>query len=471
MGEEIGTSSFAAGDFARFAERLQVETAAAGDMFAAGAFSADGYSIGFEIEAWLLDHAFFPNPINEAFLAAMGDPLVVPELSRFNVELNCAPAPISGDVFSRVAAELTALWARCEKVAHGLDANIVMIGTLPVIRDDDLSLANISPLKRYRALNHEVLRQRHGRAVRIAVDGRETIDTEHCDVMLEAATTSFQVHLKTPAALAHQYWNASAMASGPLLAAAANAPFLFGRDLWDETRIPVFEQAIDLPGRDGLERVGFGRRYLDRSLFELFAENAAEFPVLLPLAFDEPASQLRHLRLHNGTIWRWNRPLIGVEDDGRAHLRIEHRTLPAGPTIADMIANAALYVGLAHDLVARGEAATPSLPFATARANFYAAARQGLAAMLTWPGIGPAPAQTLLLDHLIPAARRGLAGLGVARDGDAFIDLVEQRVRAGRNGAAWQRASRAANGGDFRRMMAAYCERQRSGLPLFQWDL
>jgi hypothetical protein len=471
VGEEIKSASFAPADFDRFEKRLRQETATARAMFDNKVFSESGYSLGFEIEAWLLDHGFFPNPVNEAFLAAIRHPLVVPELSRFNVELNCTPEPLAGDVFTRMTRELTDLWARCEEVAHGLDTNIVMIGTLPVIRDEDLRLENISPLKRYYALNHEVLRRRGGRGIKVAISGADTLRSEHQDVMLEAATTSFQIHLKTPAALAHLYWNASAMASGPLIAAAGNAPFLFGKDLWRETRIPLFEQAVDLPGGAGVPRVGFGSGYLRQSLFELFADNAANYPVLLPLHFDDPPAALRHLGLHNGTIWRWNRPLIGIEPDGRAHLRIEHRILPAGPSMTDMMANAALYVGLVHELVMRGMADAPELGFAAARENFYAGARLGLEARMQWPGTSGLSADALLLRHLIPAARAGLTRLGVADDGDGLIDIVEHRVATGQTGAAWQRQSLAANAGDFRQMMAAYCERQRSGAPVSQWAL
>ena len=106
---------------------------------------------------------------------------------------------------------------------------MVMIGTLPTIRDEDLTLANMSPLNRFYALNREVLRQCHGRALRVDILGREHLISEHRDVMLEAATTSFQIHLKAPARLAHLYYNASIAISAPVLAACGNAPFLFGK--------------------------------------------------------------------------------------------------------------------------------------------------------------------------------------------------------------------------------------------------
>jgi len=468
MGEEIATFEFDSADFCRFAARLEAETALVGELFADRALAESGFSLGFEIEAWLLDHAYFPTSGNEAFLAAIDHPLVVPELSRFNVELNCTPQPLTGDVFTRMAAEIEALWAHCEQVAHGLDSNLVAIGTLPVICDEDLRLDNISPQKRYRALNDELLRQRRGEPVRVVIDGRESLVSQHFDVMLEAATTSFQIHLKTPASLAHHYWNASAMIAGPLLAGATNAPFLFGRDLWDETRIPLFEQSVNLP-HSSLERVGFGRGYVG-SLLELFRENS-DHPVLLPLDYGTPVTALRHFRLHNGTIWRWTRPLIDFEADGTAHLRIEHRSLPSGPSVLDMLANTAAYVGLIHEIVQRGEAEVPTLAFSAARRNFYESARLGLEAELTWPGLGAIGARRLLSEQLVPLARAGLARLGIGGDGEGYLDLYEQRVRHGLTGTVWQRRSLARNAGDFSRMMADYCEQQRSANPVCQWAL
>lgn len=473
MGEDISRSSFEDADFERFAARLRQETGLLSDKAREGGFSEDGYVIGFEIEAWLLDHGFFPNPVNEEFLAAMADPLVVPELSRFNVELNCAPLPLSGDVLSRSHAALSELLARCNRVAHGLDSNIVTIGTIPVLRDRDLSLDNLTPHERYRALNHEIFRLRKGRPIRVEIAGDDYLCDEHCDVMLEAATTSFQVHLKTPARLAHRFYNASVMASGPVLAAAANSPFLFGRALWHETRIPLFEQSVGLSDHDGEQgRVTFGRGYVKSSPVEILAENAARYPVLLPLAFDDPPEAFRHVRLHNGTIWRWNRPLVGFEDDGTPHLRIEHRTMPSGPTVIDMMANAALYVGLVRAMVDEGFDEAGGLAFADAEANLRAAARSGLGAAFRWPGADRAPADALLLDELVPMAERGLAAFGIAAaDRDLYLGVVATRVRTGRNGAAWQRAAREAHKGDFRELMAAYCEGQRSGAPVHEWDL
>ncbi len=471
MGEEIERAGFTRDDFVRFADRLAEETEIARGLFVADGFSRSGHMLGFEIECWILDHNCFPASINQRLLETLAHPLVVPELSRFNVELNCEPLSLMSGVLDRAAKGLSQLWAECNAVAHTLDANMVMIGTLPTIRDEDLTVGNMSPLNRFYALNREVMRQRRGQALRVDIEGRDHLISEHRDVMLEAATTSFQIHLKAPADLAHLYYNASIAISGPVLAACGNAPFLFGKCLWEETRIPLFEQAVAVAGANSTSRrVSMGSGYLTASCLEVFEQNRCEYPVLLPMFYDEPPAALRHLRLHNGTIWRWNRPLIGFDRDGAPHLRIEHRVLPAGPTICDMIANAALYLGLTRYVALSGQGGASGLPYADALRNFYAAARHGLDATIVWPGAGAITADVLLLERLIPKAREGLADLGVDEGKGRFLDIVEARVRSRQTGACWQRKAFEAYGRDMYKLMATYCERQRSGAPVHEWD-
>ncbi|MEK4033843.1 hypothetical protein WOC76_14790 [Methylocystis sp. IM3] len=467
MGEEIKATGFTGEDKARFAARLAEETECARALFAADKFSRSGHMLGFEVETWILDHNYFPAPINQRLLETLDNPLVVPELSRFNLELNCEPLTLEGDALGRAQDRLMEVWRQCNEAAHRLDANLVLIGTLPTIRDEDMTLGNMSPLNRYYALNSEVLRMRGGRPLRVDILGREHLVSEHRDLMLEAATTSFQVHLKSPADLAHLYYNASIAASAPILAASGNAPFLFGKALWEETRIPLFEQAVDVPGP---ARVCMGSGYAGQSLLEIFEENLRDYDPLLPIAFEDGPDALRHLRLHNGVIWRWNRPLIGFDADGAPHLRVEHRILPAGPTFIDMMANAALYLGLARALAVQGDNGTGGLSFEEARRNFYTAARHGLDAVLIWTGVGEIGADRLLTERLIPLARQGLSDLGVT-DARGHLDVIEARVRSGQTGAAWQRKALDACDGDLFAMMAAYCEGQRSGAPVHEWDL
>jgi hypothetical protein len=474
VGQEIERTHFRAQDFQRFRHCLVQETALLEAWLREGRFDQDSYVGGFELEAWLVDHNFFPLPRNQEYLTRLSNPLVVPELSRFNVELNATPQPLAGQALRRLEHELTQTWRHCLQVAHELECQLVMIGILPTIRQQDLTLSNISPLNRYYALNEQVLKLRRGRPLRLDINGRDRLALTHDDVMLEAATTSFQVHLQAPASDAARYFNAAQILSAPMVALAANSPFLFQRDLWDETRVPVFEQAVDV-GDDAhpeRRRVTFGSGYLYDDAAAYYQENVERFPVLLPISFAEGAGQLRHLRLHNGTIWRWNRLLIGFDAANVPHLRVEHRVMPAGPSIVDMISNAAVYLGASRFLAGLRRAPEADLPFAQARDNFYTAARDGLDAHIVWLDGDEVSMRSLLLDEILHMAREGLLLLGAdADDIEHYLAIAETRTRTGQNGAAWQRAHIAKYGRDFFRLTADYLEHQRSAMPVHEWPI
>jgi hypothetical protein len=310
VGRDIDGRRFDPQDFECFAAALAKETQQLESWLAAGRFDDSGFVVGFEVEACLVDRNYLPVPENEEFLKRLAHPFVVPELSRFNIELNGTPQQATGRGLSRLEAELDATWRRCLEVGHDVETSLIMIGILPTLRNRDLTLANISPRNRYYALNEQVLRQRAGRPLRLNVSGRDHLELYHPDVMLEAAATSFQVHLQVPVSEIHRYYNASLILSAPLTALAANSPFLFGRSLWEETRIPLFEQSVDTGDAETpeLRRVTFGSGYMDSPLAH-FRKNLDCYPALLPMEFADGASRLRHLRLHNGTIWRWNRVL------------------------------------------------------------------------------------------------------------------------------------------------------------------
>ncbi len=455
MGQEIRQSHFTRQDFRRFRARLRQETAALSDWFHAGQFAPAGGVAGFEIEAWLVDRQGQPAPLNRVFLERLADPLVVPELSVFNIELNTPPLPLRGDALRRMHVNLDNLWQRCQRIAAELDAAVVLIGILPTLRDSDLTVDRMSDQRRYRAINDQILRRRRGRPMELAIDGVETLRLTHHDVMLEAATTSFQTHLQVAASEAAAFFNAALALSAPMVAVAANSPLLFGKVLWEETRIPLFEQGVALAGgarsdNPAYRRVTFGSGYIRESLLELFAENRAYYPPLLPVDLSaEPVERLPHLRLHNGTIWRWNRPLLGFELDGTPHLRIEHRVMPAGPSIPDTIANAALYYGLIYELARMTPPVGAMLDFAHCRANFYAAARDGLRAEVVWLNGRRLPLRQLLLEELLPLARRGLRALDIdAADAAEYLDLIAARVESGGTGADWQRRFLARHGPD-----------------------
>jgi hypothetical protein len=473
VGQEIAQTRFSEHDHARFARSLADETALLEDWLREGRFRATGHTVGFELEAWLIDRNCFPLPSNEAFLARLASPLVVPELSKFNVELNGTPQVLAADAFARMEVELTRTWRRCLEVAHELEGTLIMIGILPTVRERDLTLANISPLNRYYALNRQVLERRGRAPLRIDIRGRENLELTHADVMLEAATTSFQVHLQAPSARIVRYFNAASILSGPLVALAANAPFLFGADLWDESRIPLFEQAVDsaegTPGQ--ARRVTFGEDYLHASAHECFAENLARFAPLLPMRIEDGVQRLDHLRLHNGTIWRWNRLLIGFDGDA-PHLRIEQRAMPAGPSVRDMVANAAVYAGASRILAQRLPAPESELPFEQARENFYRCARHGLSAQVRWLDGRERTAAALLRDEILPMAGEGLSALGIdARDIGTYLDVARARVRSGQNGASWQRLHAHKHARDLFRLTADYLEHQRSAMPVHEWPV
>ena len=477
MGQEIEEVQFTPDDFVEYARRLRTETVLLSQWFSDEIFSPRDRMGGFELEAWLVDSLGHPAPVNEMFLKHLDNPMVVPELARFNVELNDHPQHLWGSALSRFEASLGATWQQCRQAADELQLRLMMIGILPTLEVAELTQANMSDLKRYRALNEQILRLREGRPLELDISGREHLRVANNSVMLEAATTSFQLHLKVHPRAARRACNAAMIVSAPLVAVSANSPYLFGHDLWSETRIPLFEQSVAVGGFAGashgpLRRVTFGTGYVRDTILECFIENEQHYPLLLPMQFHDGLEQMSHVRLHNGTIWRWNRPLIGFDYDGIPHLRIEHRVIPGGPTIADMIANAALFYGLMQALMTTEVPPEQQLPFATARDNFYTAAQHGLDAHVTWLDGKRSSVQHLLLDHLVPLARQGLEQLEIDRDDiDRYLGIIEARARTGQTGTRWQRAYVERHGGDLAAMTHAYYEQQEKGAPVHEWEM
>ncbi len=472
MGQEISRSSFSEEDFKRFRDRVIAETALLEQWMADGVLDQGEAMAGSEIEAWLVTDRGLPSPVNQAFLRHMDDPLVVPELSTFNVELNTCPVPFADGMFDHMHEELAALWQRCEVAANREAAHMLMIGILPTVQQSDLCLENISAMQRYQALNEQVLRMRNDQPLALDILAREHLVAEHDDVMLEAATTSFQIHLKIPPQQAARAYNLSKIISAPMVALSANSPFLFGHELWDETRIPLFEQSVAVGASDYSKRVTFGVRYAEHSIMECFEANRDRYPVLLPQLMDEPVESLAHLRLHNGTIWRWNRPLVGISENGKAHIRIEHRVIPSGPSILDVIANAAFYFGLTQELMAMEKDAEARLPFIDAKENFYSSACRGLDARIVWFDGQEGSVADLCLQKLIPQARAGLLRLGIGtQEADRWLDIIEARAASRQTGARWQREWISRNGKDFPAMVRTYRMRQDSAQPVSAWKI
>ncbi len=470
MGQEIHRIDFTPEAFEEYRRRLCAETVLLAAWEREGRLHSAPFRLGFELEGWLVDGAGAPAPRNAEFLAELADPQVVPELARFNFEINDDPLDFAPGMFDCMHASFQARWARCEAAARRLGLQVLSIGILPTVGQAHLHLGNLSAMVRYRALNEQVFRLRDGAPIELAIDGEESLRHTHRDVMLEAAATSLQIHLQVGGEQAVRAFNAAKIVSAATVAVGANSPFFLQHRLWEETRIPLFEQAVAVGGSDYSRRVTFGIRYAYESLLEPFIANLERYPVLLPDLMDERPERLAHLRLHNGTIWRWNRPLVGFDTQGRPHYRIEHRVVAAGTSAADLVADTAFFIGLVRALIAETAPPETRLSFALARENFYRAARHGLAARVRWLDGSEGLLDRLVVERLLPLARDGLrvAGLGDAEIA-RWLGIVEARVRSGITGAAWQRRWIDVHGPDWPGLVMAYAERQATGRPVHEW--
>ena len=477
MGRDIPSSIFSKADFEEFRDRLRDETRILMTWLNEDAFEKTASGVcGFELEGWLVDENYKPSPTNDELLERVESPLVFHELSKFNFEINSAPHNIEGNLLSALESELVQTWSHCQCHAGEMGVNILATGILPTIKDEMMTMDNMSSCPRFFALNKQVLRLRKNEPVKIRIEGKDSLYVERHDIMMEAVSTSLQIHLQVNHLEAGRRFNTSQVLAAPMVAAGANSPFLFGKALWDETRIPTFEQAVPVASfrdshGDQIGRVTFGTGYVRNSILELFLENLDGYPVLLPQIFDEDTNLLSHLRLHNGTIWRWNRPLIGHDDKGNPHIRIEHRVIAAGPSMTDVVANIALFLGLMNYYSNGDVPLDQEIPFETAKDNFYEAAKYGLNANVKWIGEKEVLLQLLLLESLLPNAREGLLKAGLTkRDVSYYIDdIMKNRISSKQNGAAWQRLSIEKHRGDFREMTHDYFENQRRNIPVYRW--
>ncbi len=472
MGQEITDSRFDQAAFVEFKRRLDDETALLKEWLAQGRLRSTQRRFGVEVEGWLVDADSLPAAQNQAFLDLVADDFVVPELARFNFEINSTPATLTPGALDAMHAELFARWRRCETSAGRLNLRPLLIGILPTVRSRDLTLENMSPLARYQAINDQVFRLRGDAPIVLDIRGTEELKHQHRDVMLEAGTTSLQIHVEIDAAEAARAFNVCKMISAITVGVASNSPYLFERELWRETRIPLFEQAVSVGASDYSKRVTFGIRYARESILECFDANRTRYPVILPDLMEQPREALSHLRLHNGTIWRWNRPLIGMDESGEPHCRIEHRVVAAGPTPSDVMANTTLFLGLFEALMRSSEPLESLLPFEIAKANFYAAARAGLAAEVQWFDGKKRDLAHLLDEHLLRVAGEGLAAAGMPQtEIGRWLGVIRGRLERGMTGADWQVAWVARHGCHFQHLVDAYVEHQAGDRPVHEWSL
>ena len=490
MGRDVPAVTFSQADRRAYREKVRQCLDVFARMLAESRFEAEP-QVGLEIELNLVDEAGCPSMKNTEVLGALADPAWATELGQFNLEINLPPRQLKGAALSELEAEVRHSLNRADEGARQAGSRLVMVGILPTLGEDDVGEQAMSANPRYRLLNEQIFAAR-GEEMRISIDGVERLLTYVDNITPEAACTSVQCHLQVSPESFGSYWNAAQAVAGPQVALAANSPFLFGRELWRETRITLFEQATDTrPDELKLQgvrpRVWFGERWIT-SVFDLFEENLRFFPALLPLVEDEDpgaaldrgkAPHLAELTLHNGTIYRWNRPVYAVVD-GVPHLRVENRVLPAGPTVADTIANTAFYYGIVRALADADRPVWSQMSFAAAAGNLMEGARRGIDAMLYWPGLGEVPVTELVLRRLLPMAADGLSDWGVeSADVGRLLGIIEQRCLTTRTGATWQcdtvhARDRAGNGGRaeaIRAMTQEYIEHMHTNEAAHSWPV
>jgi hypothetical protein len=497
MGSDVSRRTFTREDRQRYREKVKRCLDALATMLAENRFSFPRQQMGLEIELNLVDEAMRPAMTNSVVLEKIDDPSFTQELGQHNVEINVPPRPLAGDEALGLERELRASLEAADTKAHDAGSNLVMIGVLPTLREEHFDPRWLSSGARYSLLNDQIFAAR-GEEMVLHMEGApmpgrpaERLHSYAESILPEAACTSVQLHLQVAPDDFAAHWNAAQCLAGVQVALAANSPFLLGRALWHETRIPLFLQATDtrpeeLKNQGVRPRVWFGERWIT-SIFDLFEENARYFPALLPESDDEDpiaalaagtAPALSELRLHNGTVWRWNRPVYDTVD-GVPHLRVENRVLPAGPTVLDTVANAAFFYGAQRALTGQERPLWTQMSFQAAEENLYTGARHGINAQLYWPGIGWIPPAELVLRRLLPMAHEGLRDCGVSDAArERYLGVIEQRCLARRTGSTWQRETvalleerGAARDSALVGMLKRYVELMHGGEPVHTWPV
>lgn len=488
MGLEIAQSTFTAAEEERFSARLHASLPILESVLARPGWGEGPVSVGMELEMSLVDDAGRPLMRNVDVLAACPVERMALELNRFNIEYNSLPYLLAPQPFTPLAEELRAAVAGAAQAARAHGGRVAVVGILPTLREQDLQGDALTDQPRFHALSQRIRQIRQAR-FEARLDGPEPVELVCDDVTLEGANTSLQVHLQVPPRRFADVYNAAQVATGPVLALCGNSPYLVGRRGWQETRVALFRQAVDDRRADSgwrPARVAFGHGWVRAGATELFAESVALHAPLLPVCSDhEPGDvpdganpELEELRLHHGTVWRWNRAVYDPAEPGG--VRVEFRALPAGPTVCDMVANAAFMIGLTAALAREMDWMIAALPFRFAEYNFIEAARKGLDATLLWPARrapSPRPVQAVdLLANLVEAADHGLAGVGVpAEERDRHLDVIRHRLAARTTGALWQTRCvdqhEPALGRDAAlvRMLDEYLELSASDTPVHAW--
>lgn len=455
MGEQQVTLATEGKELQDFVRRVLRDLEALEYMIEHDWFEKDICRIGAEQEMFLIDtDTYRPAPVAMEALALMKRyPWVETELAKFNLEIGLTPRDLKGKAFSEMYDEDVKRLNKIKEKIKALNATLILCGILPTLRKHDLEMHNLTPKKRYKALMDALDAQRLGDAYELRLRGIDELLVKHDSPLLEACNTSFQVHLQVHPSQFVKLYNIAQALAGPVIAIGANSPIVFGKRLWHESRIALFQQSIDTRAssehlRQRSPRVQFGEGWLEGSILEIYRDDLARFRALLAADKKENSlalikqgkvPKLNALQVFNSTVYRWNRPCYGISANGKPHLRIENRVLPAGPTVLDEIANAAFWVGCMIGMAAEVEDIRKHLSWEDVRDNFGKAAQFGIDSSFNWFNDAKVGACELVLEELLPLARKGLESHGIdAADIDRFLGVIEERARKHMNGARWQ---------------------------------
>ncbi|MBA2652967.1 MAG: hypothetical protein H0U73_11985 [Tatlockia sp.] len=458
-----------------FDRRLLVETTLLENWFSDKVFIERELSIGSEIEFFLLDKLYNPAPDNLRFIDLVDQPYLVSEVGAAQLEINSSHYNFKGDCLSRLHANILKYWQFCCEVAIQNNYHLALIGSLPTATEKHHQKPFMTNKERYQLLDSCMAEHRGGKPIKINVEGIESLHLEPGSLAMNGLVSAFQMHMQIGLSQSVRYYNVAQAIAAPVLAISCNSPFLFGHQVWSETRIASFDQVMTLAHFDtarGFKCCTFGLNYLKDSFYELFEQNFQFYPRLIPeVTLDEPVEAMFHVKRQNGVVYRWNRPVIDFNKWNQPHLRIEHRGPSSGPTVIDMVANAAFFYGLLNYYAVQDTPIEYLLPFHYARKNFYKAARFGLDTTFNW-FLGEEISAFELVKKLIPLSRKGLQIFGInAADIDLYLDVIERRVSLKTTGSDWQCRFIDKYGKDFNKMMSIYLENQYQEIPISEWKI
>ncbi len=475
MGQKIESTNFDDEAYISFKHLLEADTARCQDWIKQGKFSHYKPQFGMEIEFLMLDHDFQPAHKNVAFIETIRDDAYNTEVGTCALEINTPYYDASPSLLKTMQNDLSKLWDKAIETGKKLEVIPFCIGSQPIGTLHEYDNDKITPEHRYYALEKQLAGLRHNKAIRFNINGPvNKLEIETNSIALMGATSAFHMHIRLPIEKTHHFYNLACIIAAPITAIGANSAFLLDQQLWDETRIPLFERLVNagnkFPQSDS-PRVFFNERYIDNSLLGVFQDNL-KYPIVIPECHSEESNTLWHMRLHNGTLWRWIRPVIGFDENNEPHFRVELRVLPGGTSIIDMVANIAFFIGLMHGLVDDPLVQECKLPFDKVSENFYTAARHGLASNVFWLEGKQVPLRQLIAETLVPAAEKGLQSLGVDEDDiKLYLSVIKERAISGKTGSQWQREFFANHDHDFHKLIKAYIKNQANDMPVHTWNV